>query len=304
LEKGYGLGLRNTSLKNEGVDGSEFGGGYGVIGSGYGKRSEAGSWKTTAKVWSKAQCEKIVDFPNLKAHTMTVFICKGYCNMLHRCNAINWNLLTSDCILWSCPTPIPSPSETTPSNEGYYIGHLDSGSPSNSRYLWSPNVETILRYKSNDLTSFLHDDKQFNNSNIPTSVQIVADVKVQAMGDNTLRVKLEHIKFYPKNGLAIINDDHQIIELLCNQSGQPSHGYQEFIPLLGEPILVLVKKGWAKSAIVSQKEPNCVAQIKLAIVHSLMQNGQPQNFQVIKKNAIIEPFKISTPSKKISLPMT
>ena len=170
--------------------------------------------------------------------------------------------------------------------------------------MWSPYVETILRYKSNDLTSFLHDDKQFNNSNIPTSVQIVADVKVQAMGDNTLRVKLEHIKFYPKNGLAIINDDHQIIELLCNQSGQPSHGYQEFIPLLGEPILVLVKKGWAKSAIVSQKEPNCVAQIKLAIVHSLMQNEQPQNFQVIKKNAIIEPFKISTPSKKISLPMT
>ena len=85
-------------------------------------KSSLGSWKTTAKVWSNAQCEKIVDFPNLKAHTMTVFICKGYCNMLHRCNAINWNLLTSDCILWSCPTPIPSPSETTPSNEGYYIG--------------------------------------------------------------------------------------------------------------------------------------------------------------------------------------
>ena len=43
---------------------------------------------------------------------------------------------------------------------------------------------------------------------------------------------------------------------------------------------------------------------KQSALGPLISVWKPQNFQVIKKNAIIEPFKISTPSKKISLPMT
>merc|ERR1712060_295188 len=79
---------------------------------------------------------------------------------------------TYDCIAWSCGTPIPIPTSLLPGFEAFTREEKESsyagqsydnkgmqsssyGYSGNIRYtqMWSPNAETVLRYKSNDLTS-------------------------------------------------------------------------------------------------------------------------------------------------------
>ena len=186
-------------------------------------------------------------------------------------------------------------------NRLIFSGELDSRAPSDYLHIWSPNSETVLRYKSSNLTSLLQENKY--GLRIPFPVHIVADVKIQAFKDKTLRVKLEHIKFYSTTDELSIRDAHQILDRMSPGKGNILHVVQDFKASIEEPMLIFIKKGRATSMLVSKNEPGCATQIKKALANGLMQSGQAQYLQVIKKNAIMKPFKISSNPKKINLIM-
>ena len=167
--------------------------------------------------------------------------------------------------------------------------------------MWSPNAETVLRYKSNDLTSSFQGAQQLNGFNNPNTIHMVADVKVQAFNDETLRVKLEHMKFYGRNGEVSMIEAHEILDPMSSGNGHDMHGAQVFKTFLEDPMLIFVKKGRAKNLLVSKNEPDCITKIKQEVANGLLQNGQPQFLQVVKKNGILQPMKISTNVKKIDL---
>merc|ERR1711962_526219 len=185
-------------------------------------------------------------------------------------------------------------------NENGTTRDVASGVPSSDGHLWSSNVETIFRYKSDDLASMIHDRHQLSSHiNIKSPVHLVADVKVQAFSDKTIRVKLEHIKFLSnKNEIPMI-EAHRIIDMISPQNGGSVHGAQAFKTSMEEPIMILVKKGWAKKIVVAQNEPDCVSKVKMALVFHLMRTGPNSNLQVVKKQAIITPIKVSSKAKKI-----
>ena len=167
--------------------------------------------------------------------------------------------------------------------------------------MWSPNAETVLRYKSNDLTSSFQDAQQINGFNNPKTVHMVANVKVQAFNDDTLRVKLEHMRFYGRNGEVSMMEAHQILDPMSSGSGHSMHGAQVFKTFLEDPMLIFVKKGQAKNLLVSKNEPECITKIKQEVANALLQNGQPQSLHVVKKTGIIEPMRMSTNVKKVDL---
>ena len=167
--------------------------------------------------------------------------------------------------------------------------------------MWSPNAETVLRYKSNDLTSSFQDAQQLNGFNNPNSVHMVADVKVQAFNDETLRVKLERMRFYGRNGEVSTIEAHEILDPISSGNGHDMHGAQDFKTFLEDPMLILVKKGRAKNLLVSKNEPDCITKIKQELANGLLQNGQSQSLQVVKKTGIIKPMRMSTNVKKIDL---
>ena len=100
-----------------------------------------------------------------------------------------------------------------------------------------------------------------------------------------------------------MNDAHQILDRMSAGIGYIIHGVQDFKTSIEEPMLIFIKKGRATSMLVSKNEPDCATQIKKALANALMQNGKPQNLQVVKNNAIIQPFRISSNPKKINLVM-
>ena len=57
---------------------------------------------------------------------------------------------------------------------------------------WSPNVETIFKYSSPNLIKGLRKTIQSPSIVVDYPLKLVADVKVQAFRDKTLRVKLVH----------------------------------------------------------------------------------------------------------------
>jgi len=173
--------------------------------------------------------------------------------------------------------------------------------PTGYTQMWSPNAETVLRYKSNDLTSSFQDAQQFNGFNDPKTVHMVANVKVQAFNDDTLRVKLEHMRFYGRNGEVSMMEAHQILDPMSSGSGHSMHGAQVFKTFLEDPMLIFVKKGQAKNLLVSKNEPECITKIKQEVANGLLQNGQPQSLHVVKKTGIIEPMRMSTNVKKVDL---
>ena len=181
------------------------------------------------------------------------------------------------------------------------MGQKGFEAPTGYTQMWSPNAETVLRYKSNDLTSSFQDAQQLNGFNDPKTVHMVADVKVQAFNDDTLRVKLEHMRFYGRNGEVSMMEAHQILDPMSSGSGHSMHGAQVFKTFLQDPMLIFVKKGRAKNLLVSKNEPEGVTKIKKVLANDLMKNGQPEYLQVVKKNAIIRPFRISTNAKKIDI---
>jgi len=180
--------------------------------------------------------------------------------------------------------------------------NVASGVATSDGHLWSSNVETIFRYKSNDLASMIHDRRQLSSHlNIQLPVHLVADVKVQAFSDKTIRVKLEHINFLSNNNEITMIEAHRVIDMISPQNGGAVHGAQAFKTSMEEPIMILVKQGKAKKIIVAQNEPDCVSKVKMALVSHLMRTGLNPNLQVVKKQAIITPIEVASQAKTLDV---
>ena len=147
----------------------------------------------------------------------------------------------------------------------------------------------------------MQNGQQMAYLHIESPVHMVADVKVQAFSDKTLRVKLEHIKFFSNSNEITMMDAHRILDMIRPQNGGAVHGAQAIKAFLENPIMVLVKKGQAKKIVVAQNEPDCISKVKMALVSHLMQTGPNENLQVVKKQAITNPIKISSAAKKINI---
>jgi len=186
---------------------------------------------------------------------------------------------------------------------GTCSGAVGSGAPTGGNHLWSPNVETVLKYKSNDLTSMLQNNQQLDQLNVPSPITMEADVKVQAFRDETLRVKFEHTKFYSQNEEVSVSNAHRILDMISSENGHGRHAAHIFKTSLEQPMMIQVKNGQAKDVLVSKNELDCVSKIKLMLVKDLMQNVENQQLKVVKKESIIKPFDLSRQPKKINLNM-
>ena len=185
----------------------------------------------------------------------------------------------------------------------FLTGEVCSGAPTGRNHLWSPDVETVLKYKSNDLTSMLQKNQQLDQLNVSSPITMEAEVKVQAFSDETLRVKFEHTKFYSQNEEVSVIDAHRILDMISSQNGHGRHGAHIFKTSLEQPMIIQVKNGQAKDILVSQNELDCVSKIKLMLVKDLMQNEENQQLKVVKKESIMKPFDLAPQPKKINLYM-
>ena len=183
----------------------------------------------------------------------------------------------------------------------FLIDIVSSGAPIGGNHLWSPNVETVLKYISNDLTSMLENSQQLDQLNVPSPITMEANVKVQAFRDETLRVKFEHTKFYSQNEEVSVINAHHILDMISSQNGHGRHGAHIFKTSLEQPMIIQVKNGQAKVILVSQNELDCVSKIKLVLANDLAKNEENQQLKFVKTESIVKPFEISHHPKKINL---
>ena len=156
---------------------------------------------------------------------------------------------------------------------------------------WTPNIESVYKYTSPELIQALRKSTQPSTSILRHPLILTADVKVQAFTDQSLRVKLDHIRFYSNDDYISLKNAHQILEdELSNQEGM-NHNTQTFETYLETPILVHLKRGLVKKVIVSQNEPAEVAEIKKQLVSDLKKSGSQARLQLLMKKAIIEPLE-------------
>ena len=137
-----------------------------------------------------------------------------------------------------------------------------------------------------------------SSSNLGHPVKMVAKVKVQSFSDKTLRVKLDHVRFYSNGKEMNLTDVHQSLETEMGQGSSMGHTEQTFKKFLEEPMLLYTKRGLIKKLIVSQYEPSEVTELKRLLVSKLEMSKDNASLKLIKKQAI------STPLETPKNPMT
>ena len=158
-------------------------------------------------------------------------------------------------------------------------------------HLWSPNVESVLKYTLPDLGKELRKTVKTSFINVNHPLKLVTDVRVQAFGDQTLRVKLDHILFY-SNGSQISSEKaHQILEDEGLHDVVTRHTAQTFKKFLETPFLIHTKHKLVKNLMVSKNEPSEVTEIKRLLASNLEKNIHQVNLQLVMKKAITIPME-------------
>ena len=118
-----------------------------------------------------------------------------------------------------------------------------------------------------------------------------ADVIVQAFGDQTLRVKFDHIQFSSNGNQISLQKAHQILEdERANQVGN-GHTAQRFLNSLTTPFLIHTKRRSVKNVVVSKNELSEVTEIKKILASDLGKNGRQFNLKLVMKKAIDTPME-------------
>ena len=183
----------------------------------------------------------------------------------------------------------------------FLLGEAGSGKHLNNGYSWSPNVESVFRYTSADLVNGLR------NSDLPYStilnhpLKLEGEVKVQAFNDQTLRVKLDHIRFYSNGTEVSLMNAHQILDTERSNGRLMGHTEQMFEDSLIAPFMVLTKGGVLKKIIVSMNEPAEVTEIKKLLTSDLEMNTSRAQFNLVMKKAISTPLATPRFPTKIDL---
>ena len=171
----------------------------------------------------------------------------------------------------------------------------------NSGHLWSPNVESALKYTLPDLGKELRKTVKTSSINLNHPLKMVADVRVQAFGDQTLRVKLDHILFYSNGSQISPEKAHQILEDNGQHDVVTRHTAQTFKNFLETPFLVHTKHHLVKNLMVTKNEPSEVTEIKKLLASDLEKNIHQVNFQLVMKKAIAIPMETPRFPKKVYL---
>ena len=137
-------------------------------------------------------------------------------------------------------------------------------------YGWAPGTESKFRFESQVLNGIpeIRDD-QF------AGLKIMAEVRVQAFADYTLRIKMENIRYVTFNGVITMTDAQRIIDLGGQNSGAKEELLGELRTSLEEPILVHLKRGLIMDFFVSHNEPIAITNIKRSLLSQLQLNVSP-----------------------------
>ena len=168
-------------------------------------------------------------------------------------------------------------------------------------YLWSPNVENVFKYTSPNLIKALRKTIQPSSIISGHPLKFVADLKLQAFSDNTLRVKLDHTLFYSDGTGINLEKAHQILDDGRSIRTVMFHTEQTFQQFLTAPFLIHVKRGVVKTVIVSQNEPSEVTSIKKLIASEFENKDRHPQLQLLMKRAIITPLEIPRHPMKVDL---
>ena len=184
------------------------------------------------------------------------------------------------------------------------ISFLDtarSGHTLNNEYLWSPNTESVLKYTLPNLAKEMQNAVQLSTTDEGHPLKLEADVRVQSFGDQTLRVKLDHIQFSSHGNQISLQKAHQILDgERSNQVGN-GHTAQRFLNSLTTPFLIYTKRSFVKKVVVSKNEPSEVTEIKKILASDLGKNGRQVNLQLVMKKAIATPMETPRFPMKVDL---
>ena len=118
-----------------------------------------------------------------------------------------------------------------------------------------------------------------------------ADVIVQAFGDQTLRVKFDHIQFSSNGNQISLQKAHQILDGERSDQVGNGHTAQRFLNSLTTPFLIHTKRRLVKKVVVSKNEPSEVAEIKKLLASELGKNGRLVNLHLVMKKTIATPME-------------
>ena len=171
----------------------------------------------------------------------------------------------------------------------------------NNEYLWSPNVESVLKYTLPNLGKEMRETVQSSSTIGVHPLKLDADVRVQVFGDQTLRVKLDNIQFSSNGNQITLQKAHQIlVDERLNQVGN-GHSAQRFLNSLTTPFLIQTKRRLIKKVVVSKNEPSEVTEIKKLLASDLGKNGRQVNLQLVMKKAIVTPMETPRFPMKVDL---
>merc|ERR1719283_715945 len=101
-------------------------------------------------------------------------------------------------------------------------------------------------------------------------LKIMANVRVQALQDYTLRVKIDNAQLVTLNGEIELNDANRIVGQGGANSGSLHESFPpEFKKHLETPVLVNLKRGVVEEFFVAQDEPVSVTNIKRSLLSQL-----------------------------------
>ena len=127
-----------------------------------------------------------------------------------------------------------------------------------------------------------------------------AQVKVQSFSDHTLRVQINHIRFYTSTGPTTFEAAHEILGSdEFSLFGASSQGLTEFKKYLEEPMLISLKRGLMKNMIVSKDEPKCVITVKKSLFAELQNVDSTFGLKHLKKQPILAVLPVPSRPKKI-----
>ena len=126
-------------------------------------------------------------------------------------------------------------------------------------------MESVFRLESQVLTS-IPEIKQSQMAGL----KIMANVRVQALQDYTLRVKIENAQLVTLNGEIDLTDANRIVENGgANSDSLRDNFPPEFKRHLETTILVNLKRGVVEEFFVAQDEPLSVTNIKRSLLSQL-----------------------------------
>ena len=126
-------------------------------------------------------------------------------------------------------------------------------------------MESVFRFESHAL----HGIPEIKQSQW-TGIKIMANIRVQAMQDYTLRVKIDDAQLVTLNGDVDLTDDNRIAGNGGQESGALHLDFpQEFKRHLEAPVSVHLKRGVVVEFFVSRDEPISVTNLKRSVLSQL-----------------------------------